>query len=169
MNISGQTTTLLLKLWKDQDIQLMILISLMVELFLLFISNLRRRISNCLLGLMAWLTYVGTDACFFLPHWHTLTIWVQIRGSGDALPVGTVSPPSPQRRGYHHDFVHGEQQPMAEAFSQSGGPSDSYIVWHLEVLRHNCSNHNCCCLNQIWRADISALKRESRLYTHSLK
>ena len=51
----------------DQDIQLMILISLMVQLFLLFTGNLRRSRIDCLLRLMVWLAYVGEDIVVVFP------------------------------------------------------------------------------------------------------
>uniref|UniRef100_A0ACD5VCQ4 Uncharacterized protein n=1 Tax=Avena sativa TaxID=4498 RepID=A0ACD5VCQ4_AVESA len=56
------TTATLLKLWNDQDIQVMILISLTVQLFLLFTGNLRRRRTSEFLRFIIWLAYVGADA-----------------------------------------------------------------------------------------------------------
>uniref|UniRef100_A0A0E0DNJ6 DUF4220 domain-containing protein n=1 Tax=Oryza meridionalis TaxID=40149 RepID=A0A0E0DNJ6_9ORYZ len=51
----------LVQLWSGWEIQLMILLSLFLQLFLFFTGGLRRRRTNKLILIFIWLAYVGAD------------------------------------------------------------------------------------------------------------
>lgn len=57
----AESTKALLQVWKERDIQMTVLTSLTVQLFLLFTGDLRRRRISGLLRSIIWLAYVGAD------------------------------------------------------------------------------------------------------------
>ncbi|KAE8777841.1 hypothetical protein D1007_49342 [Hordeum vulgare] len=62
MNFLESTKASLLQVWRERDIQITVLTSLIVQLFLLFTGNLRRRKINWYFQSVIWLAYVGADS-----------------------------------------------------------------------------------------------------------
>ncbi|CAO2206134.1 unnamed protein product [Urochloa humidicola] len=51
----------LIKLYHDWEIQLLVLLSFVIQVFLFFTGGLRRRSINMLLRLSIWVAYLGAD------------------------------------------------------------------------------------------------------------
>lgn len=57
----NSTTDGLVQLWNEWEIQLVVLLSFILQIFLFFTGRIRRCNINMLLRLIIWLAYVGAD------------------------------------------------------------------------------------------------------------
>uniref|UniRef100_A0A0A9AD51 Uncharacterized protein n=1 Tax=Arundo donax TaxID=35708 RepID=A0A0A9AD51_ARUDO len=107
MGKSNLAMEIFVRLFNEWEIQLLVLLSFMLQAFLFFAGGLRRRTSNRMMPSLEGVHKTGSS-------------------------LGTIPPHTPWRTGHDHRFRHRGQQPLAEAFAESFSLSRPRLVYLLE-------------------------------------
>ncbi|KAG6488325.1 hypothetical protein ZIOFF_057093 [Zingiber officinale] len=76
------------KLWSEEEIPILVLLSLFLQIILISFSLFRKRSSNQVLSLMLWLSYLGADTVAILALGNLLSKQndvVEAKSSGDIM------------------------------------------------------------------------------------
>ncbi|GJM94505.1 hypothetical protein PR202_ga11153 [Eleusine coracana subsp. coracana] len=105
------------ELWNKWEIQLMVLLSFILQVFLLLIGSIRRRKISGFVRVSIWLSYsrgrLSCSVCPWPPFSLRGEIKIPIIWGHAALPLDTFSPCSSWRPGFHHCLFYRGQQLMA--------------------------------------------------------
>ncbi|KAL6589426.1 hypothetical protein ACP70R_050365 [Stipagrostis hirtigluma subsp. patula] len=84
------------------QIRMLVLTSLALQAFLLFVAGIRKRNVSAVLGLLLWLAYLLADS---------IAIYALAYPPSPGV-LGTVPPPPPWRPGHHHRLLHRGQRAL---------------------------------------------------------